>query len=995
MRTSKIFRAILILVCFFQVFSVFGQYNEYVQRFLDLRDKIYDDANGYFSDDGVPYHSVESLICEAPDQGHETTSEAYSYWIWLNVMYGGITGDWDLLNSAWSVMETKAIPTSELQPTVGDYNPQSPATFAGEHALPDYYPSPLENDVPVGVDPVSSDLTAAYGSEIYGMHWLFDCDNFYGYGNKGDGTSTPSYINTFQRGEQESVWETVTHPSWENFTWGNTSAGTGFLQLFTSETNAPSSQWRYTNAPDADARIVQAMYWASEFAKDQGLDPESALPLDKASKMGDFLRLSMFDKYFKPLGVQDKYASGGTGYESAHYLLAWYYAWGGPLTSQGWSWRIGCSHSHFGYQNPVAAYALSQYQELIPVSQNGARDWGVSLDRQLEFYTWLQSAEGAIAGGATNSFNGVYDRYPSGTATFYGMAYDDNPVYHDPGSNTWFGMQAWSMERVAEYYYITNDTRAKSLLDNWVAWILDPAVVILNDDGTFDLPSTLEWSGQPNTWNPDNPTANTGLHVNIVDHSKDLGITACLAKALIYYAAATQRYETLDTDTRDLAKELLDRMWTKYYEENGAGVAVEEEREDFSRFFDTIYIPEGWSGVMANGDVIEPGVRFIDIRSNYRNDPDFAALEYAYNHGEVYTKKYHRFWAQVDIALANAEYGRFFGGTVDVDPTGVTVSPAELTMEVGDRTKLSAEVEPNYATNKNVTWSSSNTGVVTVNNEGTVTASGLGKAFIIVTTEVGGLSDTCTVTVAEDLYELSVTIEGTGSGTVTLSPEGGAYEAGTEVTLTATPGSESQFDGWTGDIESTSSTVSIIMNSDKRVTATFSKDSPCGSYTGISIPFSFDGAGEYCWETSDDIAYINSWNMTTVEINGVDFTNTWSSNLPSKIDGHYYIYYNGSYNWSHFEAGGSKSLSTNKLDAGKTGVKLFPNPFSGSTTLMINNPESVSEIVVLDQVGRIVLTYGEGQVSSTMTIGEELDFGLYYVKVVTDASEKVLLINKQ
>lgn len=141
---------------------------------------------------------------------------------------------------------------------------------------------------------------------------------------------------------------------------------------------------------------------------------------------------------------------GGSGYSSAHYLLSWYYAWGGPITPQGWAFRIGSSHNHFEYQNPVAAYALSVTPELRPASANGARDWGQSLTRQLEFYRWLQSAEGAIAGGATNSLNGRYDPYPVGTPTFYGMAYQEHPVYHDPGSNTWFGFQAWSMERVAE-----------------------------------------------------------------------------------------------------------------------------------------------------------------------------------------------------------------------------------------------------------------------------------------------------------------------------------------------------------------------------------------------------------------------------------------------------------------------------------------------------------------------------------------------------------------
>ena len=278
-------------------------------------------------------------------------------------MYGGVSGDWAPLNNAWTKMETYAVPSATQQPTTSSYKPSDPADFVAEHALPSGYPSGLESSVAVGEDPMSPDLTTAYGSNVYGMHWLFDCDNFYGYGNMGDGTSTPSYINTFQRGEQESVWETVPHPSWEAFKWGKDGGTGGFLQLFVDEAS-PAKQWRYTNAPDADARAVQAMYWAIEFAKEQGKTPGSTLPIAKASKMGDFGRLAMCDKYFKPIGCQTKTGAGGKGYESVHYLLSWYYAWGGPLESQGWAWRIGSSHSHFGYQNPVSAYALSNTPDL-------------------------------------------------------------------------------------------------------------------------------------------------------------------------------------------------------------------------------------------------------------------------------------------------------------------------------------------------------------------------------------------------------------------------------------------------------------------------------------------------------------------------------------------------------------------------------------------------------------------------------------------------------
>lgn len=633
--------------------------NEYLDRFNEIRQEFYDPANGYFSADGSPHHSIETLLVEAPDHGHESTSELYSYWIWLEVMNGRINKDWKPLNNVWNKIEQFIIPTKADQPTNGAYNPASPASYAPEFPLPSDYPSPLNFSAPVGVDPVSSDLTATYGADVYQMHWLLDNDNFYGYGNRGDGVSTPSYINTFQRGEQESVYETVPHPSWEGFKWG--SAEEGFLPIFIQDQNY-AKQWRYTSAPDADARVVQAMYWAQEYAKEQGLGVTN---LDKTVKMGDYLRLAMFDKYFKPLGVQSETTGAGSGYDSAHYLMSWYISWGGAVdTSAPWAFRISSSHCHFGYQNPVAAYALTNVNSLKPKSKNGKKDWAESLKRQMEFYTWLQSKEGAIAGGATNSWNGNYSTYPSGKSTFYDMAYDNDPVYHDPGSGTWFGWQAWSMERVAEYYYITNDPMAKRLIENWTNWVKDIVKLIGEDD--FEIPATLEWSGQPNTWNPTNPQANNGLSVTVTDYGKDLGVAASMAKALIYYAAATEKYETLDIASRDLAKEVLDRMWRTYRDDKG--VSAPESRGDFKRIFEEeVYVPNNYRGTMPNGDEIKPGVKFIDIRSGYKNDPEYARLESAYNSGQEFTQRYHRSWAQIEVALANAEYGFFFGNTPVVE----------------------------------------------------------------------------------------------------------------------------------------------------------------------------------------------------------------------------------------------------------------------------------------------------------------------------------------
>ncbi|GIV95827.1 MAG: hypothetical protein KatS3mg057_0484 [Herpetosiphonaceae bacterium] len=634
----------------------------YTQRFLDLYAEIKDPANGYFSPEGVPYHSIETLIVEAPDHGHETTSEAFSYWLWLEAMYGRVTGNWQPLADAWSIMEQYIIPTSLDQPANSYYNPSRPATYAGEGDLPSDYPSQLNSDVPVGTDPIANELQSTYGTaDIYGMHWLLDVDNWYGYGRRGDGTSRPSYINTFQRGPQESVWETVPHPSWEDFTWGGTY---GFLDLFIKDSGY-ARQWRYTNAPDADARAIQALYWAKIWADAQGGSAIVDGLVPKAAKMGDYLRYAFFDKYFKVLGCTSPSCPGGTGYDSAHYLLSWYYAWGGATdTSAGWAWRIGSSHNHFGYQNPVAAWVLSQVAAFKPQSPNGARDWGTSLQRQLEFYRWLQSADGGIAGGATNSWKGRYEAPPAGTSTFYKMAYDEKPVYHDPPSNQWFGFQAWSMERVAEYYYLTGDSKAKVILDKWIPWAKQHTQ--LNADGTYAIPATLSWSGQPSLnwdaanqhWDANDTGYNSNLRVTVVDYTQDVGITAALAKTFMYYSAGTRRWATQDSESQTIARELLDRMWTLYRDEQG--ISAPETRSDYSRFDDPIYIPAGWSGTMPNGDPINSSSTFISIRSKYTSDPDWAKVESYLNGGPAPTFRYHRFWAQADIALANAEYAQLF-----------------------------------------------------------------------------------------------------------------------------------------------------------------------------------------------------------------------------------------------------------------------------------------------------------------------------------------------
>jgi uncharacterized protein YjdB len=1066
---KKVLRCVF-YISFLLVYSnLFAQNNAYIQRFIDLRAKIVDPSVGYFSPEGAPYHSIETLMVEAPDHGHQSTSEAYSFWIWLEAMHGRVSGDWSALNSAWTTLAKQIIPADSLQPTSSNYVLNGgKATYAAEYPLPSMYPSALDNSVPVGTEPVSKELYNTYGTaSVYGMHWLLDCDNFYGYGIKNSPNAKPSYINTFQRGEQESTWETVPQPCYDLLKWGGPN---GYLDLFVKESGASAKQWKYTNAPDADARAVQAIYWAVEWAKQQGKSA-SVVPAALASKMGDYLRLSMFDKYYKPIGCQSKSAAGGSGYESCHYLMSWYYAWGGPHeTNQNWGWRIGCSHSHFGYQNPLAAYVLSNYSDLIPKSPNAKSDWSKSLQRQLEFYRWLQSSEGGIAGGCTNMWDGNYSAYPSGTPTFYKMAYVEHPVYHDPGSNKWFGMQAWSVERLAEYYYLTNNSLAKEVLDKWVKWVKDPKVVKLYSDGTYEIPSDLKWSGKPDTWDPANPGTNSGLHVEVTSWGKDLGITACLAKALTYYAAATQKYGTLDADARNLAKELLDRMWNNYWEgSSGKGLGVPEEREDYRRFDSIVYIPNGWTGKMPNGDVIQPGVKFIDIRTKYKSDPQYSNLRKAIDSGQKFKITYHRFWAQVDIALANAEYGYFFGDTSSVAVTGVSVTPQTDTIGVNTTLALNAVVSPNNATNKNVTWTSGNTSVATVTSAGVVKGIATGKAIITVTTADGGFKATSTIYVSNSIVPV------TG---VTLNLAIDSIKANESVTLIAGVLPSNAINknvSWKSSNTSVATVSSIgVVTGVSAGSATITVTTEDGGYTatclisviqnGVSCKFGTPLAvslptinGSYTkihvlgsggpslsnvtnFTINWDLSQNGLWQMSFNTNNGVP---TWWLDLRTKatwkfkqaqpeitfsgtgisgLDGSYYVAIDGSNFVIVSKTGGFTIYFSNSSivpvceTALKSGVYnseevksqdkvvitqelsevvLYPNPFTSSVSLKLDNPQNIKSIEVVDQTGKVVKVLSSDKIDNNqIEFGSDLPKGIYFIRIKDNNNVKSYKIIK-
>ena len=132
--------------------------------------------------------------------------------------------------------------------------------------------------------------------------------------------------------------------------------------------------------------------------------------------------------------------------------------------------------------------------------------------------------------------------------------------------------------------------------------------------------------------------------------------------------------------------------------------------------------------------------------------------------------------------------------TVATPVTAVTLDKTTLSIKRGNTETLTATVEPEDASNKNVTWASDNEAVATVDENGVVTAVSAGTANVTVTTVDGGKTATCVVTVtnpsssgsSRPRYDVT-TPSKPENGSVTVDPE--RARSGSRVTITVTPDS--------------------------------------------------------------------------------------------------------------------------------------------------------------------------------------------------------------
>ena len=188
-------------------------------------------------------------------------------------------------------------------------------------------------------------------------------------------------------------------------------------------------------------------------------------------------------------------------------------------------------------------------------------------------------------------------------------------------------------------------------------------------------------------------------------------------------------------------------------------------------------------------------------------------------------------------------------GTIHV--TSVSLDKTSLELTEGGTDTLTATITPNNATNKNVTWESSNTSVATVDANGLVTAVSAGTATITVTTADGGKTDTCTVTVREEAPDRPVNLPDTHSIDLIVSDGGEAKlsltnaSEGSTITVTATPDEGFKLDYITVDGERIDGTTFTMPDHDVTVRVYFTD--------GAALPFADVSAGAWYF---DAVGYV-------------------------------------------------------------------------------------------------------------------------------------------
>lgn len=207
-------------------------------------------------------------------------------------------------------------------------------------------------------------------------------------------------------------------------------------------------------------------------------------------------------------------------------------------------------------------------------------------------------------------------------------------------------------------------------------------------------------------------------------------VTEDSSKMLWGYSNSTY-FEPLDSVKGDVARIIM-YVWTTYTGWVGKKTYQPLYITDIFQSYDTLL---KWH-TLDKPDALEGHRNDYAQASKQKNRNPFV------DHPELGWKI---FGDEASSSVKEACMSAYPGGE-PIEPTGISLDKTTASVGLNRTLQLTATLSPSGATGT-VTWSSSNSGVASVNNNGLVTANALGSA--VITATVGAYSASCTVTVTE------------------------------------------------------------------------------------------------------------------------------------------------------------------------------------------------------------------------------------------------------
>ena len=243
------------------------------------------------------------------------------------------------------------------------------------------------------------------------------------------------------------------------------------------------------------------------------------------------------------------------------------------------------------------------------------------------------------------------------------------------------------------------------------------------------------------------------------------------------------------------------------------------------------------------------------------------------------------------------------------------------------------------------------------------------------------------------LLSYALTTNASGAGSVDRNPDLPAYLPATEVELTASPDPGYMFDHWSGDLSGNNNPDTILMDSDKTITAFFLT-------LNCTLTVNVDGNGAVVKNPDSPFYPRNSAvELTAVPDSGWRFDhwggNLWGSQSPDTI------IMNGDKTVTAYflEDGYVEEDQAEKMQV--TFLDVYPNPFSEKIEIKFSVGRSAKsvELKIYDVTGQLIRDFSINQLTNQLVnkiiwdgrddAGEKVSSGIYFLKFSTENCREI------